>query len=146
MFDGAVYLGVCDQIVPGLLIGALAFGHLPAVFIPAGPMTPGIPNKLKAEVRERYAAGEATREELLEAEASSYHAPGTCTFYGTAKSNQVQLEETGVQLPGASFVKPGTPSREALTRAAIERALRLTPPGAAYCPLGRCNADRPIVH
>src|SRR3546814_1655799 len=103
MFDGAVYLGVCDKIVPGLLIGALAFGHLPAVFIPAGPMTPGIPNKQKAEVRERYAAGEATREERLEAEASSYHAPGTCTLYGTANSNQVLLEAMGVQLPGAPF-------------------------------------------
>src|SRR5690606_16150351 len=113
MFDGVVGLGVCDKIVPGLLIGALAFGHLPAVFIPAGPMTPGIPNKRKAEVRERYAAGEATREELLGAEASSYHAPGTCTFYGTANSNQVLLEAMGVQLPGASFVNPGTPLRDA---------------------------------
>src|SRR3546814_3163323 len=102
MFDGAVYLGVCDKIVPGLLIGALAFGHLPAVFIPAGPMTPGIPNKLKAEVRVRYAAGEATREDMMEAEASSYHEPGTCTFYGTATSNQVLLEAVGVQLTGAS--------------------------------------------
>src|SRR3546814_9671454 len=118
MFDGAVYLRVCDKIGPGILICALAFGHLPAVFIPAGPMTPGIPNKLKAEVRERYAAGEATREELLEAEASSYHAPGTCTFYGTTNSNQVLLEAMDVQLPGASFVNPGPPLRDALTRAA----------------------------
>src|SRR3546814_2977199 len=97
-------------------------------------MTPGIPNKLKAEVRERYAAGEATREELLEAEASSYHAPGTCTFYGTANSNQVLLEAMGVQLPGASFVNPGTPLRDALTHAATERALRITALGAAYRP------------
>src|SRR5690606_9031207 len=115
----------------------LAFGHLPAVFIPAGPMMPGIPNKQKADVRERYAAGEATREELLEAEASSYHAPGTCTFYGTANSNQVLLEAMGVQLPGASFVNPGTPLRDALTRAATERALRITALGADYRPLGR---------
>src|SRR3546814_374397 len=146
MFDGAVYLGVCDKIVPGLLIGALAFGHLPAVFIPAGPMTPGIPNKLKAEVRERYAAGEATREELLEAEASSYHAPGTCTFYGTANSNQVLLEAMGVQLPGASFVNPGTPLRDALTRAATERALRITALGADYRPLGRLIDEHAIVN
>ncbi|MFC3715416.1 phosphogluconate dehydratase [Luteimonas soli] len=146
MFDGAVYLGVCDKIVPGLLIGALAFGHLPAVFIPAGPMTPGIPNKQKAEVRERYAAGEATREELLEAEASSYHAPGTCTFYGTANSNQVLLEAMGVQLPGASFVNPGTPLRDALTRAATERALRITALGADYRPLGRLIDERAIVN
>jgi phosphogluconate dehydratase len=98
MFDSTVYLGVCDKIVPGLLIGALAFGHLPAIFLPAGPMTPGIPNKQKAEVRERYAAGLATREELLEAEAASYHGVGTCTFYGTANSNQTLLEAMGVQL------------------------------------------------
>ena len=134
MFDAALYLGVCDKIVPGLLIGALAFGHLPAVFVPAGPMTPGIPNKEKAAVRERYAAGEATREELLEAEAASYHAAGTCTFYGTANSNQVLLEAMGLQLPGTSFVNPGTPLRDALTarrhrtRAAHHRAGRRLPP------------------
>ena len=146
MFDSAVYLGVCDKIVPGLLIGALAFGHLPAVFLPAGPMTPGIPNKQKAEVRERYAVGEATREELLEAEASSYHGPGTCTFYGTANSNQVLLEAMGVQLPGASFVNPGTPLRDALTRAATERALRITALGVDYRPLGRLIDERAIVN
>jgi phosphogluconate dehydratase len=146
MFDSTVYLGVCDKIVPGLLIGALAFGHLPAVFIPAGPMTPGIPNKLKAEIRERYAAGEATREELLEAEAGSYHAPGTCTFYGTANSNQVLLEAMGVQMPSASFVNPGTPLREALTRAATERALRISALGGDYRPLGRLIDERAIVN
>ncbi len=146
MFDSALYLGVCDKIVPGLLIGALAFGHLPAVFVPAGPMTPGIPNKRKAEVRERYAAGEATREELLEAESASYHAPGTCTFYGTANSNQVLLEAMGVQLPGASFVNPATPLRDALTRAATERALRITALGADYRPLGRLVDERAIVN
>lgn len=146
MFDSAVYLGVCDKIVPGLLIGALAFGHLPAIFIPAGPMTPGIPNKRKAEVRERYAAGEATREELLETESASYHGAGTCTFYGTANSNQVLLEAMGVQLPGASFVNPGTPLREALTRAATERALRITALGDDYRPLGRLIDERAIVN
>lgn len=146
MFDSAVYLGICDKIVPGLLIGALAFGHLPALFVPGGPMTPGIPNKEKAAVRERYAAGEATREELLEAEAASYHAPGTCTFYGTANSNQVLLEAMGVQLPGASFVNPGTRLREALTDAAVERALRITALGADYRPFGRLIDERAIVN
>jgi phosphogluconate dehydratase len=146
MFDSALYLGVCDKIVPGLLIGALAFGHLPAIFVPAGPMTPGIPNKKKAEVRERYAAGEATREELLEAESASYHAPGTCTFYGTANSNQVLLEAMGVQLPGSSFVNPGTPLRDALTRSATERALRITALGADYRPFGRLIDERAIVN
>src|SRR5690349_19380735 len=146
MFDAAVCLGVCDKIVPGLLIGALAFGHLPVVFVPAGPMTPGIPNKEKAAVRERYAAGEATREELLAAESASYHAPGTCTFYGTANSNQSLLEAMGLQLPGASFVNPGTPLRDALTRAAVERALRSTALGADYRPLGRLVDERAIVN
>ncbi|TDK22530.1 phosphogluconate dehydratase [Luteimonas aestuarii] len=146
MFDSAVYLGICDKIVPGLLIGALAFGHLPAVFIPGGPMTPGIPNKTKAEVRERFAAGEATREELLEAEAGSYHSAGTCTFYGTANSNQVLLEAMGVQLPGSSFINPDTPLREALTRAATERALRITALGADYRPLGHLIDERAIVN
>ena len=146
MFDSTVYLGICDKIVPGLLIGALAFGHLPAVFVPAGPMPPGIPNKQKAEVRERYAAGEATREELLQAEADSYHSPGTCTFYGTANSNQVLLEAMGVQLPGSSFANPGTALRGALTRAATERALRITALGADYRPFGRLIDERAIVN
>jgi len=146
MFDAAVYLGICDKIVPGLLIGALAFGHLPAVFIPAGPMTPGIPNKQKAEVRERYAAGLASREELLDAEANSYHAPGTCTFYGTANSNQVLLEAMGLQMPGGSFVNPGTPLRDALTLAATERALQITALGEDYRPLGKLIDERAIVN
>ncbi|MGV8960394.1 MAG: phosphogluconate dehydratase [Stenotrophomonas sp.] len=146
MFDATVYLGVCDKIVPGLLIGALAFGHLPAIFLPAGPMTPGIPNKQKAEVRERYAAGQASREELLEAEASSYHAPGTCTFYGTANSNQVLLEAMGVQLPGASFVNPEMPLRNALTRAATERALEICALGDDFRPLGLLIDERAIVN
>ncbi len=146
MFDAALYLGVCDKIVPGLLIGALAFGHLPALFVPAGPMTPGIPNKQKAEVRERYAAGEATREELLEVEAVSYHTAGTCTFYGTANSNQVLLEAMGLQLPGTSFVNPDTPLRDALTRASTERALRITALGNDYRPIGRLIDERAIVN
>ena len=146
MFDAALYLGVCDKIVPGLLIGALAFGHLPAMFVPAGPMTPGIPNKQKAEVRERYAAGEATREELLEVEAASYHSAGTCTFYGTANSNQVLLEAMGLQLPGTSFVNPGTPLRDALTRAATERSLAITALGDDYRPIGQLIDERAIVN
>ena len=145
-FDAALYLGICDKIVPGLLIGALAFGHLPALFVPAGPMPPGIPNKRKAEVRERYAAGEASREELLEVEAQSYHAPGTCTFYGTANSNQVLLEAMGVQLPGSSFVNPGTPLRAALDDEAVRRVLTMTALGQDYRPLGRLIDERAIVN
>ena len=145
-FDAALYLGICDKIVPGLLIGALAFGHLPALFVPAGPMPAGIPNKKKAEVRERYAAGEATREELLEVESQSYHAPGTCTFYGTANSNQVLLEAMGVQLPGSSFINPGTPLREALDQEAVRRVLQMTALGDDYRPLGRLIDERAIVN
>ncbi|HEY0179473.1 MAG TPA: phosphogluconate dehydratase [Dokdonella sp.] len=146
LFDAALCLGVCDKIVPGLLIGSLAFGHLPVVFVPAGPMPSGIPNKAKAEVRERYAAGQATREELLETEAASYHAPGTCTFYGTANSNQILLEAMGLQLPGTSFVNPGTPLRDALTRAAAERAAAISALGADYRPIGRLVDERAIVN
>jgi phosphogluconate dehydratase len=145
-FDAALYLGICDKIVPGLLIGALAFGHLPALFVPAGPMPAGIPNKKKAEVRERYAAGEATREELLEVEAQSYHSPGTCTFYGTANSNQVLLEAMGVQLPGSSFINPGTPLRQALDEEAVRRVLQMTALGDDYRPLGRLIDERAIVN
>ena len=145
-FDATLYLGICDKIVPGLLIGALAFGHLPALFVPAGPMPAGIPNKKKAEVRERYAAGEATREELLEVEAQSYHAAGTCTFYGTANSNQVLLEAMGVQLPGSSFINPGTPLRTALDDEAVHRVLKMTALGEDYRPLGRLIDERAIVN
>lgn len=145
-FDAALYLGICDKIVPGLLIGALAFGHLPALFVPAGPMPAGIPNKKKAEVRERYAAGEATREELLEVEAQSYHSAGTCTFYGTANSNQVLLEAMGVQLPGSSFINPGTPLRTALDDEAVHRVLKMTALGDDYRPLGRLIDERAIVN
>src|SRR5208283_5161755 len=115
MFDAAICLGVCDKIVPGLLIGALSFGYLPVIFAPAGPMTSGLDNKSKAAVRERYAAGTASRAELLEAEAASYHDAGTCTFYGTANSNQALMEVMGLHLPGSAFVNPGTPLRDALT-------------------------------
>ena len=146
MFDSAVYLGVCDKIVPGMLIGALSFGHLPAVFVPAGPMPSGISNQAKAKVRERYAAGEATREELLEAEAASYHAPGTCTFYGTANSNQLLLEAMGLLLPGAAFVNPGTPLRAALTRAATLRAIAIGTLGDDCRPLGTLVDERAIVN
>ena len=121
MFDGAMMLGVCDKIVPGLLIGALSFGHLPTVFVPAGPMASGIPNGEKARVRQEYAAGRIGREELLEAEAASYHSAGTCTFYGTANSNQLLMEVLGLHLPGSSFVNPGTELRESLTDAAARR-------------------------
>jgi phosphogluconate dehydratase len=125
MFDAALLLGVCDKIVPGLLIGALAFGHLPAVLVPAGPMSSGLANKEKARIRQLYAEGKATREELLEAESASYHGPGTCTFYGTANSNQMVVEVMGLQLPGASFVPPNTPLRKALTEEAGRRAVSL---------------------
>src|SRR5271170_338361 len=125
MFDAALCLGVCDKIVPGLMMGALAFGHLPTLFVPAGPMPSGIPNKEKARIREAFAQGKIGKDELLEAEAASYHASGTCTFYGTANSNQMLMEVMGVHLPGAAFVNPGTPLREALTRAAAVRACEL---------------------
>lgn len=146
MFDAAVYLGVCDKIVPGLLIGALSFGHLPAVFIPAGPMPSGIPNKEKAAVRERYAAGSASRAELLAAEAASYHSPGTCTFYGTANSNQVLLEAMGLQLPGTSFIAPDSELRAALTGASAQRALQLVAAGEDYRPIGELINEHAIVN
>ncbi|TIM54361.1 phosphogluconate dehydratase [Mesorhizobium sp.] len=146
MFDSAVYLGVCDKIVPGLVIAALTFGHLPAVFIPAGPMTTGLPNDEKAKVRQLYAEGKAGRAELLEAESKSYHGPGTCTFYGTANSNQMLMEIMGLHTPGASFVNPGTPLRNALTREATKRALAITALGNAYTPVGRMIDERSIVN
>ena len=123
MFDAAVYLGVCDKIVPGLIIGALSFGHLPAVFIPAGPMTSGLPNDDKAKIRQLYAEGKVDRAALLEAEAQSYHGPGTCTFYGTANSNQMLMEIMGLHLPGSTFVNPGTTLRDEITKASAQQAL-----------------------
>lgn len=146
MFDATLMLGVCDKIVPGMLIGALSFGHLPAVFVPAGPMTSGLPNAEKARIRQAYAAGEIGREELLEAESASYHSAGTCTFYGTANSNQLLMEVMGLHLPGASFVNPGTPLREALTDAAAERAVALTSWGESFTPVGRVVDEKAIVN
>jgi phosphogluconate dehydratase len=146
MFDAAVYLGVCDKIVPGLVIGALTFGHLPAVFIPAGPMTTGLPNDEKARIRQLYAEGKVGRAELLEAESKSYHGPGTCTFYGTANSNQMLMEIMGLHLPGASFVNPGTPLRDALTREAARRALAITALGNDFRPAGRMIDERSVVN
>jgi phosphogluconate dehydratase len=145
-FDATLCLGVCDKIVPGLLIGALAFGHLPTLFVPAGPMPSGIPNAEKARVRREYAEGKVGREQLLEAEASSYHAPGTCTFYGTANSNQMLLEAMGLHVPGAAFVQPQTPLRDALTRYATQRAAASTAQGAEYRPLGPMVDERTIVN
>jgi len=146
MFDAALYLGICDKIVPGLMIGALTFGHLPAIFVPAGPMPSGIPNDAKSKVRQLYAEGKASREELLEAEAASYHAPGTCTFYGTANSNQMLMELMGLHLPGASFVAPNSSLREALTVAAVERVAAITALGHEYTPIGRIVDERAIVN
>src|SRR4051812_42692146 len=146
MFDAALMLGVCDKIVPGMLIGALSFGHLPAIFVPAGPMTSGLPNDEKAAIRQRYAAGEIGRDELLEAEAASYHSAGTCTFYGTANSNQLLMEVLGLHLPGSSFVNPGTPLREALTRAAGARVTELTRQGGEPTPIGEIVDEKAIVN
>jgi phosphogluconate dehydratase len=146
MFDAAVYLGICDKIVPGLLIGALTFGHLPAVFVPAGPMPSGLPNDEKSRVRQLYMEGKVGRAELLEAEAKSYHSAGTCTFYGTANSNQMLMEIMGLHLPGASFVNPGTPLRDALTREATVRALSLTAQGNDYTPVGHVIDEKAIVN
>jgi len=146
MFDGALMLGVCDKIVPGMLIGALSFGHLPTVFVPAGPMTSGLPNGEKARVRQLYAEGKATREELLEAEAASYHGKGTCTFYGTANSNQMLMEVMGLHLPGSSFVNPETTLRTALTRAAATRVTEITRQGGEFTPIGEIVSEQTIVN
>jgi len=145
-FDAAIFLGVCDKIVPGLVIAAATFGHLPAVFVPAGPMVSGLPNDEKAKVRQQFAAGEVGREALMEAEMGSYHGPGTCTFYGTANSNQMLMEFMGLHLPGASFVNPGTPLRDALTDAATARAAAITALGNDYRPAGRVLDERAFVN
>ena len=146
MFDGGLYLGVCDKIVPGLLIGALSFGHLPAVFVPAGPMPTGITNDEKARVRQRYAAGEVGRDALLASESAAYHSPGTCTFYGTANSNQALMEFMGLHLPGGTFVPPGTPLREALTAAAAAQAMGLTAQGENPLPLGVMLDEKALIN
>ncbi|ACJ29135.1 6-phosphogluconate dehydratase [Shewanella piezotolerans WP3] len=146
MFDGALLLGICDKIVPGLLIGALSFGHLPMLFVPAGPMKSGIPNKEKARIRQKYAQGEVDREALLDAESKSYHSAGTCTFYGTANSNQLMLEVMGLQLPGSSFVNPDDPLREVLSKTAAKQVCRLTEMGTQYTPIGHIVSEKSIVN
>lgn len=146
MFDAALCLGICDKIVPGLVIGALRFGHLPFVFVPGGPMPSGISNKEKAETRQRYAEGKASREELLDSEMKSYHAPGTCTFYGTANTNQMLMEVIGLHLPGASFVNPYTPLRDALTREAAKQVTRLTRQAGEYRPLCELFDEKAVIN
>ncbi|OUR61476.1 phosphogluconate dehydratase [Colwellia sp. 39_35_sub15_T18] len=146
MFDGSLMLGICDKIVPGLLIASMTFGHLPIVFVPAGPMPSGIPNKEKARVRQQYAQGEVDEVALLEAESASYHAAGTCTFFGTANSNQLVVEIMGLHLPGASFIPPNTPLREELTKAAARQVTRLTQQSGNYMPIGEMVDERSIVN
>ncbi len=146
MFDAVLCLGICDKIVPGLLIGALSFAHLPVVFVPAGPMVSGLGNKEKARVREQFAAGKIGRDELLAAESAAYHAPGTCTFYGTANSNQMLMEFMGLQLPGGSFVNPGTPLRDLLTEEAVATVLKTTNLGDNYQPLASVVSEKSIVN
>jgi phosphogluconate dehydratase len=146
VFDAALLLGICDKIVPGLLIGALHFGHLPCVFVPAGPMGSGLANNAKAKVREQFAAGLVGREALLEAESAAYHGPGTCTFYGTANSNQMLLEAMGLHVPGAAFVHPHADLREQLTREAVRTALAITQRGQRFTPIGRLVDERSIVN
>ena len=145
-FDGALMLGVCDKIVPGLVMGALSFGHLPVVFVPAGPMTSGASNADKARVRGLYAEGKATREELLDMEMASYHGPGTCTFYGTANTNQMVMEMMGLHLPGAAFVTPGTPLRDALTAQAARRAVEIGLGANAYAPMSAVVDEKSVVN
>jgi len=145
-FDGGILMGVCDKIVPGLLIGALSFGHLPFILVPAGPMPSGLPNTEKARVRKAHAEGRATRQELLEAESKSYHSPGTCTFYGTANSNQMLMEVMGLHMPGTAFINPNTPLRTLLTMAAGERVCEITSHGKEYTPLGRTVDEKALVN
>ncbi len=145
MFEGALLLGICDKIVPGLMIGALRFGHLPMILVPAGPMPSGLANKEKQRIRQLYAEGKATRDELLESESASYHGAGTCTFYGTANSNQMMMEAMGLHMPGAAFVNPGTKLRTALTRAATHRLADIGQSGD-YRPLGACVDEKAIIN
>ena len=146
MFDGALYLGICDKIVPGLLVGALTYGHLPAIFVPAGPMPSGLSNKEKVRIRQLYSEGKASREDLLESEAASYHSSGTCTFYGTANSNQMVIELMGLHLPGSAFVNPETALRFELTNAAAKQITRLTKQSGNYMPIGKMVDERVIVN
>ena len=146
MFDAVLMLGICDKIVPGLLMGALQFGHLPAMFVPAGPMPTGLSNKEKVRIRQLYAEGQVDREALLEAESASYHSAGTCTFYGTANSNQMMVEAMGLQLPGGSFENPGTPMRDGLTRFAAQQVTRLTKQSGRYLPLGKQVDAKALVN
>jgi len=146
VYDAALHLGVCDKIVPGLVIAALRFGWIPSIFVPAGPMPSGLPNPEKLRIRQLYAEGKVGRDALLKAEAESYHAQGTCTFYGTANSNQMLMEIMGLHLPGASFVNPNTPLRDALTRAATRRALAITALGNEYTPAGHVIDEKAVVN
>ena len=146
MFDAAAYLGVCDKIVPGLLIGALSFGHLPTIFVPAGPMPSGLPNKEKARIRQMYAEGKVDREALLKCESDSYHSAGTCTFYGTANSNQLIVELMGLHLPGSSFINPGSEMRDALTSEACRRAIKMTPQNGGFTPLYEIVTEYSMVN
>ena len=146
VYDAALCLGVCDKIVPGLVIGALSFGHLPVIFVPAGPMTSGLPNDEKASVRKAFARGEASREDLLKSEVAAYHGPGTCTFYGTANSNQMLMEVMGLHLPGSAFVNPHDDLRHALSVAATERAIAIARGGSDPRPIGRCLDERSFVN
>ncbi|GGC74237.1 phosphogluconate dehydratase [Marinobacter halophilus] len=146
MFDAVMLLGICDKIVPGLLIGALSFGYLPSILVPAGPMPSGLPNKEKQRIRQLYAEGKIGKDELLEAESKSYHSPGTCTFYGTANSNQLLVEVMGLHLPGSAFVHPDTPLRDALTRAATEQVIRLSRPQGGTLGLADMVDEKAIVN
>ena len=145
-YDAALYLGICDKIVPGLVIAAATFGHIPGIFVPAGPMTSGIANDEKAQVRKKFAAGEVDRRALMASEMAAYHGPGTCTFYGTANSNQMLMEFMGLHLPGASFVNPGTPLRDALTEEAARRAVAITGLGNEFTPLGHVLDEKAFVN
>uniref|UniRef100_UPI0035934864 dihydroxy-acid dehydratase domain-containing protein n=1 Tax=Blastomonas sp. TaxID=1909299 RepID=UPI0035934864 len=146
MFEAALLLGICDKIVPGLVIAALRFGHVPTILVPAGPMPSGLPNKEKQRIRQLYAEGKVGKGELLEAEAASYHSAGTCTFYGTANSNQMMMEMMGLHVPAASFVNPGTKLRQELTRAAVHRVTQIGWNGNDYRPIGHCVDEKAIVN
>ena len=145
-YDAALYLGICDKIVPGLLIGALQFGHLPAIFVPAGPMPTGLPNKEKVRIRQLFAEGKIERDELLKAEMESYHSPGTCTFYGTANSNQMLMEVMGLHLPGSAFINPATPLREAMTKETVKQAVSITSLGESYTPIADVVSEKTMVN